>query len=64
MNAMNSRDAMFYAITGDPFDCKKAAQMGLVNFSVPKSELTEETLKLGRKHAAKNAATVRPAGNH
>ncbi len=59
VNAMNSRDAMFYAITGDPFDGKKAAQMGLVNYSVPKNELTEETLKLARKLAAKNPATVR-----
>lgn len=59
VNAMNSRDAMFYAITGDTFDGRKAAQMGLVNFSVPKDQLREETLKLARKLAAKNPATVR-----
>ena len=59
VNAMNSRDAMYYAITGDTFDGKKAAQMGLVNFSVPKDELREETLNLARKLAAKNPATVR-----
>ena len=59
VNAMNSRDAMFYAITGDTFDGKKAAQMGLVNFSTPAETLREETLALARKLAAKNPATVR-----
>lgn len=59
VNAMNSRDAMFYAITGDTFDGKKAAQMGLVNYSVPAGDLREETLALARKLAEKNPATVR-----
>jgi trans-feruloyl-CoA hydratase/vanillin synthase len=59
VNAMNSRDAMFYAITGDTFTGKEAARMGLVNYSVPAAELREDTLKLARKLAAKNPATVR-----
>ncbi|MDF2116973.1 p-hydroxycinnamoyl CoA hydratase/lyase [Roseiarcaceae bacterium H3SJ34-1] len=59
VNAMNSRDAMFYAITGDTFTGKEAARMGLVNYSVPAAQLREETLKLARKLAAKNPATVR-----
>jgi trans-feruloyl-CoA hydratase/vanillin synthase len=58
-NALNSRDAMFYAITGDTFEGQKAAQMGLVNYSVPKEKLREETLALARRIAAKNPATVR-----
>ncbi len=56
---MNQRDAMFYAITGDPFDGKEAARIGLVNLAVPKKKLREETLKLAEKLAAKNPATVR-----
>ncbi len=56
---MNQRDAMYYSMTGDPFDGKVAAKIGLVNSSVPKSELREETLKLARKMAEKNTATVR-----
>jgi trans-feruloyl-CoA hydratase/vanillin synthase len=59
VNAMNSRDAMFYAITGDTFTGKEAARMGLVNYSVPAAQLREDTLKLARKLAAKNPATVR-----
>ncbi len=56
---MNQRDAMYYSMTGDPFDGKVAAKIGLVNYSVPKSQLREETLKLARKMAEKNPATVR-----
>ena len=59
VNALNSRDAMFYAITGDTFDGKQAARMGLVNYSVPKDQLREETLKLARRLAQKNLATLR-----
>jgi trans-feruloyl-CoA hydratase/vanillin synthase len=58
-SAMNNRDAMYYSITGDPFDGKKAAAMGLVNFSVPGEKLREETLAVARKLAGKNPATVR-----
>ncbi len=56
---MNHRDAMYYSMTGDPFDGKVAARTGLVNFSVPKASLREETLKLAQKMSAKNPATVR-----
>jgi len=59
VNAMNSRDAMYYAITGDTFGGQEAQRMGLVNFSVPADRLREETLALARKLAAKNPATVR-----
>lgn len=56
---MNHRDSLYYAMTGDPFDGKEAARIGLINFSVPKDKLREETLKLAQKMAAKNPATVR-----
>jgi trans-feruloyl-CoA hydratase/vanillin synthase len=59
VNALNTRDAMFYAITGDTFDGKQAAKMGLVNYSVPKDQLREETLTLARRLAKKNPATLR-----
>ena len=41
VQVMNYRDALYYAMTGDTFDGKKAKEMGLVNFSVPKAELRE-----------------------
>src|SRR5439155_4278287 len=34
--AMTYRDAMYYIMTGDPFDGKKAAEMKLINYAVPK----------------------------
>ena len=33
---LNFRDGLYYAMTGDTFDGKKAKEMGFVNFSVPK----------------------------
>jgi feruloyl-CoA hydratase/lyase len=56
---LNYRNAMYYAMTGDPFDGKIAAQIGLVNFAVPKAKLREETLKLARKLMEKNPAALR-----
>ena len=32
---MNYRDALYYAMTGDTFDGKKAKEIGFVNFSYP-----------------------------
>lgn len=57
--AMNHRDSMYYAMTGDPFDGAEAARIGLVNFAVPAKDLRARTLDLARKMAAKNPATVR-----
>ena len=37
------RHAMYYAVTGDTFDGKRAVEIGLVNFAVPKAKLREET---------------------
>jgi feruloyl-CoA hydratase/lyase len=56
---LNFRDGMYYALTGDTFDGKKAAQMGFVNFSVPKAKLKEETIKLAKKMMEKSPAVVR-----
>ena len=56
---LNFRNAMYYAMTGDPFDGKVAAQIGLVNYSVPKAKLREETIKLAKKLMAKNPAALR-----
>ena len=40
---MNFRDAMYYAMTGDTFDGKKAKEIGFVNMHFPKAKLKEET---------------------
>ena len=53
-DAMCYRDAMWYIMTGDPFDGKRAAEVKLVNFAVPKDKLREETMKLADKLKKKN----------
>jgi trans-feruloyl-CoA hydratase/vanillin synthase len=49
VQTLNFRDAMYYAMTGDTFDGKKAKEIGFVNFSFPKDKLREETVKLAKK---------------
>jgi feruloyl-CoA hydratase/lyase len=56
---MSYRDALYYACTGDTFDGKEAAAMRLVNFSVPRAELKDATLKFARKLLKKSPAAIR-----
>jgi trans-feruloyl-CoA hydratase/vanillin synthase len=56
---LNFRDGMYYALTGDTFDGRKAAEIGFVNFSVPKAKLRDETIKLAKKMMEKSPAVVR-----
>ncbi|HXX19190.1 MAG TPA: p-hydroxycinnamoyl CoA hydratase/lyase [Candidatus Acidoferrum sp.] len=58
---MNHRDSLYYIMTGDTFDGKKAAEMGLVNKSVPRSQLRTETEALARKLLQKNPTVLRHA---
>ncbi|MDY6944084.1 MAG: p-hydroxycinnamoyl CoA hydratase/lyase [Pseudomonadota bacterium] len=60
-DAMTHRDAMWYIMTGDPFDAKKAAEMRLINHTVPKEKLREETVNLARKLMKKNPQVLRAA---
>ena len=61
VDAMCYRDAMYYIMTGDSFDGKKAAEMKLVNFAVPRAQLREETIKLAKKLMEKNPHALRAA---
>jgi trans-feruloyl-CoA hydratase/vanillin synthase len=56
---LNFRDGMYYALTGDTFDGKKAAEIGFVNFSFPKAKLKDETIKLANKLMEKSPAVLR-----
>jgi trans-feruloyl-CoA hydratase/vanillin synthase len=56
---LRARDAMFYACTGRTFDGKKAAEIGLVNLSVPHKQLRKETLKLAKELLGKNQNVLR-----
>jgi feruloyl-CoA hydratase/lyase len=56
---MNLRDAMYYIMTGETFDGRKAAQMGLVNEAVPKDRLRARTVELAQTLLGKNPTVLR-----
>ncbi len=56
---MSFRDAMYYAMTGDTFDGKKAKEIGFVNLHFPKGKLKEETIKFAKKLMEKSPAALR-----
>ena len=58
---MNQRDAMWYIMTGETFDGRRAAEMGLVNKAVPASALRAETEALAKTLQAKNPHVLRAA---
>lgn len=43
---MPPRQAMYYALTGEPFDGKRAAEIGLATKSVPKAQLKAEVRRI------------------
>lgn len=45
---MNYRDALYYIMTGETFNGQQAAQMGLVNESVPHDQLRDRTRELAK----------------
>jgi len=53
------RDAIYYILTGDTFDGKRAAEIGLITYSVPKQNLQAEVDKLVAKLCQKDAAALR-----
>ena len=59
VQVMNYRNALYYGITGEPFNGKRAVEIGMVNKSVPASKLRAETLKLARLLQQKSPAAVR-----
>lgn len=60
-DALSYRDAMYYILTGDTFDGKRAAEIRLVNYAVPRAKLREETIALAKKLQAKNQYALRAA---
>jgi trans-feruloyl-CoA hydratase/vanillin synthase len=58
-NLLHPRDALLYAMTGRRFGGQVAAQIGLVNFSVPLARLRDETLSLAREIAEKDPHALR-----
>lgn len=56
---MNQRDALYYSMTGQTFDGRKAAQMGLVNEAVPREKLRSRTRELAKLLMSKNPTALR-----
>ena len=55
------REALLYVMTGRTFDGRKAAEMGLVNWSVPLTALRGEVETLARELLQKNPVVLRAA---
>jgi trans-feruloyl-CoA hydratase/vanillin synthase len=59
MEAMGYRNALYYGMTGESFDGRKAAEMGLVNEAVPRAALEERTRAVARTLLEKNPTVLR-----
>jgi trans-feruloyl-CoA hydratase/vanillin synthase len=60
-DTVGSRAGLLYVMTGRTFDGPKAAEMGLVNASVPRAQLRSEVEALARELLAKNPVVLRAA---
>jgi trans-feruloyl-CoA hydratase/vanillin synthase len=59
MEAMGYRAALYYAMTGESFDGRKAAETGLVNEAMPLSGLKDRTRGVARVLLEKDPTTLR-----
>jgi feruloyl-CoA hydratase/lyase len=62
-DTIGHRQALYYIMTGETFTGREAAEMGLVNKSVPRARLKEETLALAKLLLQKNPIALRAAKN-
>ncbi len=58
---VNDRKALYYIMTGEQFDGRVAAELGLVNQAVPLAKLAEHTRALAKTLLAKNPTVLRAA---
>jgi trans-feruloyl-CoA hydratase/vanillin synthase len=58
---MSHRDALYYIMTGEVFDGRKAAEMGLVNQAVPLGDLKARVRALADVLLEKNPVTLKAA---
>ena len=55
---MNQRDSLYYLMTGETFNGRKAAEMGLVNEAVSKDKLRERTEQVANSLLGKNPVVL------
>jgi len=60
-DTMGMRNALYYIMTGETFDGRKAAEMGLVNESVPADKLRERVVELAELLMKKDPVVLRSA---
>ncbi len=60
-DTMGQRNALYYIMTGETFDGKKAAAMGLVNESVPAKQLEKRVRELAKVLMEKDPIVLRAA---
>ena len=60
-SVMSHRDAMYYVLSGETFDGRKAAEMRLVNEAVPLARLRTRTRELAALLRSKNPTVMRGA---
>lgn len=60
-DTMGHRQALYYIMTGDTFTGREAAEMGLVNGSVPLAKLKDEVRRVAGKLLEKNPVVLRYA---
>jgi trans-feruloyl-CoA hydratase/vanillin synthase len=58
---MSARDAMYYTLTGETFDGKKAAQLKVVNEAVPAEQLRARVRQIADSMLEKNPHTLKAA---
>ncbi len=58
---MHPRDALYYIMTGKPFDGKRAAEIKFVTLAVPRARLWDEVSDLANTLKAKNPIVLRAA---
>lgn len=56
---MLPRQALYYVLTGDQFDGRRAAEIGLVTMAVPRAELMDKALEVARKLQVKDKLALR-----
>jgi trans-feruloyl-CoA hydratase/vanillin synthase len=59
--AMSYRHALYYTLTGEPFDAKRAVEIGLINFAVPREQLRPRTVELAQRLMKISPAVLRAA---
>ncbi|MGF7171734.1 trans-feruloyl-CoA hydratase/vanillin synthase [Sphingobium xanthum] len=58
---MGDREALYYVMTGEKFDGRRAKELGLVNEAVPKDQLKARTRELAKILIDKNPTVLRQA---